>query len=41
MSELIQEGLLEQKSKGESIGGRKPNLYQIKKQDIEYPQHRN
>ncbi|QBQ41968.1 ROK family transcriptional regulator [Sphingobacterium psychroaquaticum] len=30
MSELIQEGLLEQKSKGESIGGRKPNLYQIK-----------
>lgn len=31
MSELIQEGLLEQKSKGESIGGRKPNLYQIKK----------
>lgn len=29
ISELTQEGLIEQKEKGESIGGRKPNLYQL------------
>ncbi|GGH23190.1 ROK family transcriptional regulator [Sphingobacterium alkalisoli] len=29
ISELTLEGLIEQKEKGESIGGRKPNLYQL------------
>lgn len=34
MHELTQDGILEQKNKGESIGGRKPNLYQLKNQTL-------
>lgn len=34
VNELINEGLLEQKDKGDSIGGRKPNLYQVKSQTL-------
>lgn len=29
ISELLQEGMIDQNEKGESIGGRKPNLYQL------------
>ncbi|KGE13382.1 ROK family protein [Sphingobacterium deserti] len=29
LAELVNDGLIEQKEKGESLGGRKPNLYQL------------